>query len=113
MRHDQTNGPTTGYSAFPGYPRRTTTTRKGVGQPQRLDRPHADGTRTRSAWRTVAYADRQGVIVIGTCSHLWTAGSVVACAAFCADARADAAGAVARTTSVGLTNPLPTMGFTA
>jgi len=58
MWNDQTEGTkTTDPSAVRGYTGRRASTRQGVGEPERLDRPHVDGSRKGSARRTMAYAD--------------------------------------------------------
>jgi hypothetical protein len=58
MRNDQTQGKkTTDHSAVRGYTGRRASARQGVGEPERLDRPHVDDSRKGSARRTMAHAD--------------------------------------------------------
>ncbi len=58
MRNDQTEGnKITDHSAVRGYTGRRASTRQGMGEPERLDRPYVDGSRKGSTRRTMAHAD--------------------------------------------------------
>jgi len=58
MWNDQSEGSNpTDQSAVCGYTGRRASVHQGLGEPERLDRPHVDGSRKGSARRTMAHAD--------------------------------------------------------